>query len=143
MDVLALGPALQWPRTWAKQKLMLEAQHDRIESTLAKLIELYEESFGETSKELTVSFDGSCRRLLWDFKLHMRLEERWIKRQGFLCIGHREDHVKAMNEAISGYQRSLGSQCRRLQWLQNLKAWFEDHRAGPDLYAYSLTSAQP
>lgn len=81
MAVLGLSTAAEWPRTWAKQQVLRKALHDRCEATLSTLIELYENSFMEASKELTPAFDGSCRRLFWNLKLHMHLEERWVTRR--------------------------------------------------------------
>ena len=80
----------------------------------------------------------ACRRRLWDLRLRLRLEERWLGAAGALCPGHRGGHQDAARAALAQFCRSSGSRRARLAWLQELQGWFTAHRRGPDAMAYAL-----
>lgn len=128
-----------WPRAWAQQEPLLERQHDRLEALLASLIEQHLEPL---APELLAPSDQAeqlaCRRLLWDLRLHLRLDERWLGAAGALCPGHRGGHQDAARAALAQFCRSSGSRRARLAWLQELQGWFTAHRRGPDAMAYAL-----
>jgi hypothetical protein len=128
-----------WPRRWTQQEPLLERQHDRLEALLASLIEQHLEPLAP--KLLAPSDQAeqlACRRLLWDLRLHLRLEERWLGAAGALCPGHREGHQEAGRAALARFCRNGGSRRARLAWLQELQGWFAAHRQGPDAMAYAL-----
>ncbi|QVL53864.1 MAG: hypothetical protein KFB97_05930 [Cyanobium sp. M30B3] len=135
----APAPAGGWPRRWLQQEPLLERQHDRLEALLASLIQQHREPL---APERLVATDQAeqlaCRRLLWDLRLHLRLEERWLKTAGALCSGHSGGHQEAARAALSQYCQASGSRRARLAWLQELHSWFAAHRRGPDAMAYGL-----
>ncbi len=135
----------RWPRQWAEQLPLLERQHDRLEALLAELLELYSQPLmaagpgGAPAAQLAL--DLCCRRLLWQLRLHLRLEERWLEASGCLCPGHRAGHRDAARAAFEGYGQAGPDRCARLDWLLAIQAWFDRHRAGPDASAYALAAA--
>lgn len=139
---LAVGPR-RWPRTWSEREPLLELQHDRLEALLAELIAAHRNGSTVWAAAEACGWDDVCRRLLWDLRLHLRLEERWLGQVGCLCPGHRAAHADAARGAFSGYGLSRGDRAARTRWLLDLKAWFLAHRAGPDAIAYALASQQP
>jgi hypothetical protein len=128
-----------WPRIWSEQEPLLERQHDRLEALLAALIEQHRQPLAAELLEASeLGEQLACRRLLWDLRLHLRLEERWLAAAAALCAGHRANHQDAARQALEGYCRGSGSRRARLAWLQQLQAWFVAHRQGPDAMAYGL-----
>jgi hypothetical protein len=128
-----------WPRHWSQRELLLERQHDRLEALLHSLIQQHREPL---APERLIPTDQAeqlaCRRLLWDLRLHLRLEERWLDAAGALCPGHRGGHQEAARAALAQFCQGGGSRRARLAWLQELHAWFAAHRRGPDAMAYAL-----
>lgn len=128
-----------WPRHWLQQEPLLECQHDRLESLLHGLLQQHREPVGAEQLALTDQAEQlACRRLLWDLRLHLRLEERWLESAGALCPGHRGGHRDAARAAMAQFCHSGGSRRARLAWLQELNSWFTAHRLGPDALAYAL-----
>jgi len=136
------APGLRpWPRTWLERQLLLERQHDRLEALLADLLSLHVAEAPAWRAVDALACDDACRRLLWDLRLHLRLEERWLQAEGCLCSGHRAAHAEAARAAFSAFVRSAGDRQARGVWLRNLSAWFTAHRAGPDATAYAAATA--
>ncbi len=137
--------AFRWPRQWAERVQLLERQHDRLEALLAELVDLYRQPLESTGPEgspaVQLAQDLSCRRLLWQLRLHLRLEERWLEASGCLCPGHRAGHRDAARAAFEGYRQAGLDRSARLDWLLAIQTWFDRHRAGPDANAYALASA--
>ena len=133
----------RWPRFWSEREPLLELQHDRLEAQLAELIAAHRDGVPAWTAAEACALDASCRRLLWDLRLHLRLEERWLDQAGCLCPGHRAVHADAASAAIGGYGRSCGDRAARTRWLLDLRAWFLAHRAGPDATAYAGAAASP
>lgn len=71
-------PGGGWPRRWFLQDPLLARQHDRLEALLASLIEQHLEPLAPSEQAEQLA----CRRLLWDLRLHLRLEERWLGAAG-------------------------------------------------------------
>ena len=136
------APGLRpWPRTWLERQLLLERQHDRLEALLADLLSLHVAEASAWRAVDALACDDACRRLLWDLRLHLRLEERWLQAEGCLCSGHRAAHAQAARAAFSAFVRSAGDRQARGVWLRNLSDWFTAHRAGPDATAYAAATA--
>ncbi|MCU0529919.1 MAG: hypothetical protein MUD04_10620 [Cyanobium sp. Prado107] len=133
------SPARPWPRPWQEQEPLLERQHARLEALLTTLLQEHIQPLPPERLELSDQAEQlACRRLLWDLRLHLRLEERWLERWGALCPGHRSNHREAAQAAIAGFVSRAGSRRGRLAWLQELNGWFAAHRQGPDAMAYAL-----
>ena len=114
-----------WPRGWHEQEPLLERQHDRLEALLDSLIQQHHRPHSaEQLPAVDQAEQLACRRLLWDLRLHLRLEERWLEAAGSLCPGHRGGHQDAAKAALAR--------------LQELQGWFAAHRRGPDAMAYAL-----
>lgn len=129
----------RWPRHWLEQEPLLERQHDRLEALLATLIAQHSQPLPPERLDLEDRVEQlACRRLLWDLRLHLRLEERWLEAAGALCPGHRSGHQEAARQALGQFCRGSGSRRARLAWLQQLQGWFAGHRRGPDAVAYGL-----
>lgn len=134
-------PALRrrWPRAWEQREVLLERQHDRLEALLASLIEQHRQPLAAERLAPTDQAEQlACRRLLWDLRLHLRLEERWLEAAAALCPGHRSSHQEAARSALGQFCQGGGSRRARLAWLQELQGWFGAHRRGPDAMAYAL-----
>lgn len=128
-----------WPSQWREREPLLERQHGRLEALLATLIEQHRQPLAAELLEVSdLGEQLACRRLLWDLRLHLRLEERWLAAAAALCPGHRASHREAAGQALAEYGRSAASRRARLAWLQQLHAWFAAHRQGPDAMAYGL-----
>ncbi|MGB5134875.1 MAG: hypothetical protein WBN89_06845, partial [Prochlorococcaceae cyanobacterium] len=118
-----LAPAVQswaghWPRHWQEQEPLLERQHERLEALLATLLQEHIQPLPPERLELSDQAEQlACRRLLWDLRLHLRLEERWLEHWGALCPGHRDNHRDAAQAAIAGFVGRAGSRRGRLAWL--------------------------
>jgi hemerythrin len=143
MAVSPAAPVVQtgvgWPRQWFQQEPLLERQHDRLEALLACLIQQHRQPLPcEQLIPTDQAEQRACRRLLWDLRLHLRLEERWLDAAGALCPGHRGGHQEAARAALAQFCQGSGSRRARLAWLQELHAWFAAHRRGPDAMAYAL-----
>ncbi len=125
-----------WPRDWAGQCVLLERQHDRLESLLAVLIDDHR---GDDNT-IELALQQACRQLLWDLRLHLRLEERWLQQRGCLCPGHTQAHreiaIQARATLTSLEQDRLG----RLALLESIQTWFLAHRHGADALAYGLAA---
>ncbi|MDI9405791.1 MAG: hypothetical protein QM522_03700 [Chitinophagaceae bacterium] len=135
----AVAGASGWPRRWVQQEPLLERQHDRLEGLLASLIDQHRQPLpAEVLAPTDQAEQRACRRLLWDLRLHLRLEERWLAAAGALCPGHRSGHQEAARSALAQFCRGSGSRRARLAWLQELQGWFSAHRRGPDALAYAL-----
>ena len=132
-----------WPRRWVEQEPLLERQHDGLEACLAELLSLHGPSHPAWTAAEALAIERRCRRLIWELRLHLRLEERWLDQAGCLCPGHRAVHADAASAAIGGYGRSCGDRAARTRWLLDLRAWFLAHRAGPDATAYAGAAASP
>ena len=130
-----------WPRQWPDQRLLLERQHERLELQLNTLIRRHHPEAPAWSAEEASACEHAARILLWNLKLHLRLEERWLDGWGCLCQGHRQAHREASLAALEGWRRSDGDRPRRLAWLEALRTWFQAHRDGADARAYSLAHA--
>jgi hemerythrin len=82
--------------------------------------------------------------LIWALRLHLRLEERWLKRHGCLCPGHRGAHRDVLAQACADLMRTTGDRQGRFAWLQELQQWLIGHCQGPDATAYAAAStAEP
>ena len=144
---LSLGRSsgFRWPRQWAERVPLLERQHDRLEALLAELVDLYRQPLRAAGPGGTpaaqLAQDLCCRRLLWQLRLHLRLEERWLEASGCLCPGHRAGHRDAARAAFEGYRQAGPDRSARLDWLRAIQTWFDRHRAGPDANAYALAAA--
>lgn len=139
------APVSVWPRQWSDQQSLLEHQHARLEQQLLALIALHRPEAPAWEGGERLSCDLACRRLLWALRLHLRLEERWLGRQGCLCPTHRASHRDAARLAFAGYGVSAGDRAARLTWLEEIQAWFLAHRDGVDARAYRLAhlASQP
>jgi len=132
-----------WPRGWSDREGLLGLQHDRLEAVLEELIAGHRAGLPAWTPAEALAWDAACRRLLWQLRLHLRLEERWLGASGCLCPGHRAAHGEAARAALDGYARSRADRAARCRWLLDLRAWFLAHRAGPDATAYVLAAQQP
>lgn len=129
----------RWPRAWEQREVLLERQHDRLEALLASLIVQHRQPLAaEVLAPTDQAEQRACRRLLWDLRLHLRLEERWLEAAGALCPGHRGGHQEAARAALAQFCCGSTSRRARLAWLQDLQGWFAAHRRGPDAMAYAL-----
>jgi len=93
MVVLAAAPSVQgppglhgWPQAWLERRHLLERQHDRLEALLADLLSLHGPETPAWTAVDALACDGACRRLLWDLRLHLRLEERWLREADFARV---------------------------------------------------------
>jgi magnesium-protoporphyrin IX monomethyl ester (oxidative) cyclase len=69
-----------WPHHWSQQEPLLERQHDRLEALLDSLIKQHRQPLPcEQLAPTDQAEQLACRRLLWDLRLHLRLEERWLE----------------------------------------------------------------
>ena len=137
------GRFAPWPRDWAEQETLLERQHDRLEACLQELLQRHGEDQPAWSGTDALVLDGACRRLLWDLRLHLRLEERWLRARGCFCHGHGNAHREGMQAAIAGFQHAKGDRQLCHHWLLALQSWFLNHRHGADAHAYALAHHQP
>ncbi len=124
-----------------EQEALLERQHQRLEARLMELLELYRSDANTWDAIQTEAAGNACRCLLWDLRLHLRLEERWLAAQGCLCSGHQAAHAEAFRTAWVGFAQSGGDPVSRQRWLMDLRAWFLSHLAGADATAYALAHA--
>ena len=134
--------SVPWPHVWADQAALLECQHDRLEAFLLELVLRHDPEQPAWGAADALAVERACRRLLWDLRLHLRLEERWLSAQGCLCPGHRSAHRDALQGALSGFLHASGDRYGRFLWLQALQSWFLDHRQGADAHAYALAHRQ-
>ena len=89
----------------------------------------------EQLSEIQLFEHAACRRLLRSLRLHLRLEERWLREAGVLCPGHRALHAEALC-AAAGLSSVEVDRCGRLELLRQLQHWFVQHRDGADAMAY-------
>lgn len=127
-----------WPRRWADQEPLLERQHDGLEAYLAELLWLHGPMQPAWTAAEALAIERGCRRLIWDLRLHLRLEERWLSAQGCLCPGHRGAHLQAVEAVKAALLETSGDRQARLRWLLELQSWFTNHRHGPDATAYGI-----
>ncbi|WP_438983905.1 hypothetical protein [Vulcanococcus sp.] len=127
-----------WPRRWVDQEPLLERQHDGLEAYLAELLSLHGPMRPAWTAAEALAIERGCRRLIWDLRLHLRLEERWLSAQGCLCPGHRGVHLRAIEDAKTALLATSGDRQARLRWLLELQSWFTNHRHGPDATAYGI-----
>lgn len=106
-----------WPRHWVDQEPLLERQHDGLEAYLAELLWLHGPMQPAWTAAEALAMERGCRRLLWDLRLHLRLEERWLSAQGCLCPGHRGVHRQAIDDAKDALLKTSGDRQARLAWL--------------------------
>lgn len=140
-DPEAAGEPTRWPRHWPDRARLLERQHDRLEALLMELQrEPATEHSGRQGPE-ALAHARACRRLLWDLRLHLRLEERWLAAEGCLCRGHQIAHQEARRRAMAGFMQSIGDPAARQHWLLTVQTWFLSHRQGPDALAYARAAA--
>ena len=139
MAVVFTAP--RWPRCWVDQQRLLEAQHDGLETLLAELLRVHGAAQPACSAAEALAFDRVCRRLIWDLRLHLRLEERWLSAHGCFCHRHRAAHSQAVIDAQVALLRTLGDRQARLGWLIDLQRWFVNHRHGPDALAYAAAAS--
>ena len=137
----ASDPPVGWPRHWTAQERLLERQHDRLETQLASLLHQHRPDQPAWDDAQSLNADRRTRRLLWDLRLHLRLEERWLSAQGCLASSHRQAHREASGLALSGFLQSIGDRQARHQWLSQLQSWFNSHRHGADAGAYARATA--
>lgn len=130
-----------WPRHWPERLPLLESQHDRLESLIQELLHVHRAAQHAWSLEEALAVEASCRRLLWDLRLHLRLEERWLSQCHCMCPGHRARHAEALKQVTEGLLSSAGNRVARQRWLEDLQVWFVEHRQGPDAMAYAHASA--
>ena len=127
-----------WPRGWVDQEPLLERQHDGLEASLAELLSFHGPMHPAWTAAEAVAIERGCRRLSWDLRLHLRLEERWLSAQGCLCPGHRGVHLQAIEATKAALLETSGDRQARLRWLLELQSWFTNHRHGPDATAYGI-----
>ncbi len=127
-----------WPRRWVDQEPLLERQHDGLEAYLTELLCLHGPMQPAWTAAKALALERGCRRLIWDLRLHLRLEERWLSAQGCLCPGHRGVHLQAIEAAKAALLKTSGDRQARLRWLLELQSWFANHRHGPDATAYAI-----
>lgn len=108
-----------------------------------ELLELHRTNAGGWDADEARTVDRACRRLLWDLRLHFRLEERWLAAQGCLCSGHRDAHTEAMRNVFDGFLHSNRDHQARQRWLLDCRSWLLSHVAGADATAYALAHANP
>jgi hypothetical protein len=137
----AEAPRWSWPVCWAERLPLLESQHDRLEALIQELLQLHRCAVHPWSLDEALAVEAACCRLLWDLRLHLRLEERWLSQSHCLCPGHRAAHAEALDRAAYGLTRSAADRRERLCWLEDLQAWFVGHRLGPDATAYANATA--
>jgi hemerythrin len=127
-----------WPRRWVDQEPLLERQHDGLEAYLAEQLSFHGPMHPAWTAAEAVAIERGCRRLSWDLRLHLRLEERWLSAQGCLCPGHRGVHRQAVENTKAALLKTSGDREARLRWLLELQSWFTNHRHGPDATAYGM-----
>ncbi len=127
-----------WPWRWVDQEPLLERQHDGLEAYLAELLLLHGPMQPAWTAAEALAIERGCRRLIWDLRLHLRLEERWLSAQNCLCPGHRAVHRQAVDDAKAALLGTTGDRQARLSWLLELQSWFNNHRHGPDATAYAI-----
>lgn len=125
-----------WPRDWPSQCTLLERQHDQLESLLDVLI--HDHQIADSAIEQALQL--SCRRLLWDLRLHLRLEERWLLQCHCLCAGHQEAHREVTIQTTATLMAIEHDRQGRLALLESVQQWFVAHRHGPDAMAYRLAA---
>ena len=123
-----------WPREWSDQCVLLERQHDLLESLLEVLIH----DHNGVDRAIEGSLQLACRRLVWDLRLHLRLEERWLQQHGCLCPAHHEAHRAVANQTVATLMAVEHDRQGRLALLQSIQVWFLAHRQGPDALANGL-----
>ena len=135
------SPRSPWPKKWSVQELFLAKQHARLEVYLDELLMAYRSKSFAWNINQGSAYEGLCRRLLWDLKLHQRLEERWLIQHDSLCPGHKADHQEFIHSAFVSCARTSEDQEARFYWLADLKEWLVAHQSGPDAYDYSLAKS--
>ena len=135
------SPKSPWSKEWSVQELFLAKQHARLEAYLDELLMAYKSKSFAWNVVQVSAYEGLCRRLLWDLKLHQRLEERWLIQHESLCPGHQAEHRESIHAAFINCARTAEDQKARFYWLADLKEWLVAHQSGPDAYDYSLAKS--
>ena len=131
----------RWPRNWCEQQPLLDFQHERLAAFIQELLQVHDVKTDGWSLEEALAVEASCRRLLWDLKLHLRLEERWLSQRHCLCPSHRVVHGEALKRITEGLIASAGDRLGRRRWLVELRGWLVLHSQGTDAMAYAHASA--
>lgn len=132
-----------WPCGWREREPLLSRQRDRLAAVLAELIAVHGVGAPPWAAAEALAWDVCARRLIWDLRLHLRLEERWLTHSGCLCAGHRAAHADSLRSIQRGFALSSGDRPARARWLLDLQTWFQAHRSGPDATAYALAAKKP
>lgn len=116
---LAVGPSdpgRAWcgcrSRTWPEREVGLERRHERPQALLADPERSYAVTVPAGPALDRLACERACRRLLWQLRLHLRLEERWRTAAGCLCLcpGHRAAHADV---AFGGFNASASDHATR------------------------------
>ena len=135
------SPRNPWPKEWSTQELILAKQHARLEVYLDELLMAYKSKSFAWDVAKKSAYEGLCKRLLWNLKLHQRLEERWLIQHDSLCPGHQAEHQESIHAAFINCVKTAEDQEARFYWLADLKKWLVAHQSGPDAYNYSLVES--
>jgi hypothetical protein len=130
-----------WPCSWARQRLLLERQHDRLAVLLDALVEEHAAPRDSSTCPWPHASDAGFRVLFRRLQQHLRLEERWLSARGCLCPGHRAAHAQVAAVAVADLERGGSDRFARLALLMGLREWLRCHCAGPDAVAYSRADA--
>ena len=130
-----------WPRSWSQQQPLLDFQHDRLAVFIQELLQVHDVKAHGWSLEEALAVEAACRRLLWDLKLHLRLEERWLSQSHCFQPSHRVVHGEALKRLTEGLKGSAGDRLGRRRWLEELRGWLVVHSQGTDAIAYGKAAA--
>ena len=134
------SPRNPWPKEWSAQELILAKQHARIEVYLDELLMAYKSKSFAWDVAKKSAYEGLCKRLLWNLKLHQRLEERWLTQHGCLSPAHRDDHQIIFRTAFISCCKTANDPEDRLTWLNNLREGLSRHMFVSDAYDYSIAN---
>ncbi len=130
-----------WPCSWARQRLLLERQHDRLGVLLDALVEEHAAPRESSTCPWPHASDAGLRVLFRRLRQHLRLEERWLSARGCLCNAHRAAHAQVEAGAVADLERGGSDRFARLALLVGLREWLRCHCAGPDGIACSRANA--
>ena len=102
-----------WPRSWSEQQPLLDLQHDRLAVFIQELLQVHDVKAHGWSLEEALAVEAACRRLLWDLKLHLRLEGRWLSQSHCFHPSHRVVHGEALKRFTDGLRNSAGDRLGR------------------------------
>lgn len=108
---LAVGPS-DPGRAWPEREVGLERRRERPQALLADPERSYAVTVPAGPALDRLACERACRRLLWQLRLHLRLEERWRTAAGCLCLypGHRAAHADV---AFGGFTASASDHATR------------------------------